>query len=53
MKIEKKILLETMLKASQIQKHVLKPLIGEGKVQKCGYDDVRKSNFSEDYYTFI
>lgn len=52
-KIEKKILLETILKASQIQKHVLKPLISEGKVQKCGYDDVRKSNFSEDYYTFI
>lgn len=50
-KIEKKILLETMLKDSQIINYVLKPLIDEGKVVKQNI--FGKSNFKKDSYAFI
>lgn len=49
--IEKKILEETMLKDSQIIEPVLKPLIEEEKIKKC--NNVRKSNFKKDSYSFI
>lgn len=51
LKIEEKILVETMLRSSQIIKHVLKPMIAEGKVRK--HNDAGKTNFTEDNYTFI
>ena len=49
--IEQKILEETMLKDSQIIEPVLKPLIAEEKIKKC--NNVRKSNFKKDSYSFI
>lgn len=49
--IEQKILEETMLKDSQIIEPVLKPLIEEEKIKKC--NNVRKSNFKKDSYSFI
>ena len=49
--IEQKILEETMLKDSQIIEPVLKPLIDEGQIKKC--NNVRKSNFKKDSYSFI
>lgn len=49
--IEQKILEETMLKDSQIIEPVLKPLIAEEKIKKC--NNVRKSNFKKDGYSFI
>lgn len=50
-KIEEKILVETMLKDSQIIKHVLKPMITDGKLEK--HNDAGKANFTKDNYTFI
>ena len=49
--IEQKILEETMLKDSQIIEPVLKPLIAEERIKKC--NNVRKSNFKKDSYSFI
>ena len=49
--IEQKILEETMLKKSQIIKHVLKPMITDGKLEK--HNDAGKANFTKDNYTFI
>lgn len=51
LEIEKKILVETMLKESHIIRNVLRPMIKEGKAKK--HNDKGKANFSEDYYTFI
>ena len=49
--IEQKILEKTMLKKSQIIKHVLKPMITDGKLEK--HNDAGKVNFTKDNYTFI
>ena len=49
--IEKMILEKTMLNANQIIRYVLKPLINDGLVKKCG--KVSKSNYKGDYYQFL
>ena len=49
--IEQKILEKTMLKKSQIIKHVLKPMITDGKLEK--HNDAGKVNFTKDNNTFI
>lgn len=49
--IERKILEETMLTATQIIDPVLKPLIAEGKLQKCG--NAGKRNYKGDNYIFL
>lgn len=43
---------KTMMKTSQYLSSVVKPLIKEGKIKKCG-NVSRKSNYKEDSYDFI
>ncbi|WMJ77862.1 three-Cys-motif partner protein TcmP [Sedimentibacter sp. MB35-C1] len=43
---------KTMMKESQFLKSVVKPLVKEGKIKKCG-NVSRKSNYKDDSYDFV